>query len=72
MKLKEITMKADKLRFKWDPHANRGSAVKANKKNTTNEMKSLEEYFDFIEQFTCSSEEDILDQHVDKKFTLDK
>ena len=63
-------MKADNLHFKWDPHVNRGFAVATKKINIQNEMKSLKEYFDFIEQFTYSNDEDILEQHVDKKFTL--
>ncbi|MBN1761170.1 MAG: hypothetical protein JW863_22770 [Chitinispirillaceae bacterium] len=63
-------MKADNLRFKWDPHANRECAGETKKKKKQDEMKSLEEYFDFIEQFTCSGDGDIFEQHVDKKFTL--
>ena len=64
-------MKADNLQFKWDPHANRGCADETNNKNMPDEMRSLEEYFDFIEQFACSGDEDILEQHVDKKITLE-
>jgi hypothetical protein len=63
-------MKADKLRFKWDPHANRRYPGETKKKTSTAEIKSLEEYFEFIEQFTGSSDEDVLKTHVDKKFTL--
>ena len=48
-------MKADSLRFKWDPHANKKFSIETKKKTSTDEMKSLEEYFDFIEQFTGSS-----------------
>ena len=71
MKLKEMEMTADKLRFKWDPHADSGYSVETNKNNTTDRMMSFEEYIDFIEQFTGAGGDRVTDHHVDKIFTLD-
>jgi hypothetical protein len=63
-------MKPHDLRFKWDPYANKESTDKSPEKNLQKEPKRLEDYFDFIEQFTFSSDENKPDEHVDKKFSL--
>lgn len=63
-------MNADRLRFKWDPHANGGPPVETKTRTSTDKIKSLEEYFEFIEQFASSGDENVFDQHVDSKFTL--
>ncbi len=64
-------MKSHSLRFQWDPHANKESADKLQGKKQK-EMKRLEDYFDFIEQFGPLDNENKHDEHVDKKFTLSK
>jgi hypothetical protein len=64
-------MKPHNLRFKWDPHANKEGTDKSQGKKQK-EMRRLEDYFDFIEQFKYPSNETKPDEHVDKKFTLFK
>ena len=64
-----MIMESDNLHFKWDPHAKKKIADKSRGKKQK-EMKHLEDYFDFIEQFSFSGEENKPDQHVDKQFTL--
>ena len=64
-------MESDNLHFKWDPHAKKKIADKSREKKQK-KMKRLEDYFDFIEQFSFSGEEYKPDEHVDKKFTLPK
>ena len=69
--LRGIVMNPHKLRFKWDPHANKEKAD-TSKGKEQKEMKRLEDYFDFIEQFHLSDNANKSDEHVDKKFTLSK
>ena len=64
-------MKADDLRFQWDPHANRKSSIEKNSDDPPAEMKSLEDYLEFIEQFNFTGNEGPLEQHVDIKFRLE-
>ena len=64
-------MRIDRLQFKWDSRANKQSAVKSRKRKNDTTIKSLEDYLDFIEEFTWPKDEKLPDQHVDKKFTLD-
>jgi hypothetical protein len=68
--MKGRTMKPDDLHFKWDPHAKKNAVRSKGKKQK--KPRRLEDYFNFLEQFSFSGEENKPDQHVDKKFTLSK
>jgi hypothetical protein len=62
-------MKFPKLRFTWDPQAIGGNDETFREEKQKG-LKRLEDYFDFIEQFTVPDEENKPDEHVDKKFSL--
>ncbi|MBN1575784.1 MAG: hypothetical protein JW913_04485 [Chitinispirillaceae bacterium] len=63
-------MDPDKLRFQWDPHAHKESAGRLREKKKPEKMKRLEDYFNFIEQFSLPGDENRPDRHVDKKFSF--
>jgi hypothetical protein len=63
-------MKNKCLHFKWDPRANKKASPMSLDNKNCKKKKSLEDYFDFIEQFKYSSDKNKPDQHVDKKFSL--
>jgi hypothetical protein len=66
-----MAMNPDKLHFKWDPKANKKSAVSSLEEGQK-APRRFEDYFDFLEQFSLENLANKPDEHVDKKFTLPK